>query len=320
LTTIAITGASGFVGQHLLQVFLKSTDCNFMVLVRKNEDQDLFKSSPVTLVEGDLLNKLSLEEFIKPGCTVINLAYLTSDNLEQNLIATHNLIETCIKKKIKRLVHCSTAAVVGKTKVDNITEETKCNPLNDYEITKWEIEKEIISASKNMYELVVLRPTAIYGPGVRNLLKLSDELVGGNIFLRYLRSSLFNERKMNLVAIDNVSQAIINIAMTKQDIDGEIFFISDDDQSMNNYRSVEKCLSRALGVKENYVPIIPFPKWILSAALKMLGRSNINPSRVYSPEKLKRFGFMSTVTIEEGIASFARWYKSVNLKRETREQ
>ncbi len=316
MKTISITGASGFVGQHLLNMFVHHSDCDFRVLIREKTSHNVYKSNRVMLVKGDLTRRESLDAFIEPGCIVVNLAYLSSNNLEQNLIATRNLAEVCIDKKIKRFVHCSTAAVVGRTKGNKITEETKCNPKNNYEITKWEIEKEIQKISKNKFELVVIRPTAIYGPGVKNLLKLSNELVSGNIYLRYLRSSLFNKRKMNLVAIDNVAQAIIYIALTEQKIDREVLIISDDDQSMNNYRDIEKCLSRNLGVKDHYLPIIPFPKLVLSLALKLLRRSNINTLRVYSSEKLKKFGFSSSVKLEEGIASFAKWYKSVCLNGE----
>lgn len=316
MKTISITGASGFVGQHLLNTFLQRSDCNFRVLMHEKTCYGVYTNSRVEVIEGDLTRRESLTAFIEPGCIVVNLAYLTSNNLEKNLLATRNLAEVCIEKKISRFLHCSTVAVVGKTKVNRVTEETECNPVNAYEITKWEIEKEIRKVSKNKFELVVLRPTAIYGPGVKNLLKLSNELVSGNPYLRYLRASLFNNRKMNLVAIDNVAQAIIFIAMTEKKVDREVFIISDDDQAMNNYRDVEKYLSRYLGVQDHYFSIIPFPKWMLSTALKILGRSNINPLRIYSSEKLKKFGFSSSVMIEEGIASFAKWYKSAILKNE----
>ena len=163
---------------------------------------------------------------------------------------------------------------------------------------------------EGQFQLVIIRPTAIYGPGVKNLMKLANELARGNAFLCYLRSSLFNRRKMNLVSIENVIQAIQYLAFIGKDIDGEIFIVSDDDQPMNNYQDVEKCLRRNLEVKDFSIPIIPLPEIFLSIALSALRRSNVNPSRVYSSKKLETFGYKGNVSIEEGITLFANWYKT----------
>lgn len=308
LEIIAITGASGFVGQHLLTTLMHHSDCNLRVLVRGERYPSAYNHNRVKVVIGDLTRRDQLFEFIKPGCTVVNLAYLSSNSLEENLKAARNLVSVCTQNKIKRLIHCSTAAVAGRAKDTIVTENTECKPLNDYEVTKLEIEKTLIASYRNQFELVIIRPTAIYGPGVQNLIKLAKELTDGNFFLCYLRSSLFSRRKMNLVSVENVTQAIKYLSLVEKNIDGEVFIISDDDQLMNNYRDVEKRLGKYLNVKNYSIPVIPLPKFILSIALAILKRSNVNPSRVYSSEKLKSYGFTGKIRIEEGIALFANWY------------
>lgn len=308
LETIAITGASGFVGQHLLATLMHHSDCNLRVLVRGERYPSAYNHNRVKVVIGDLTRRDQLFEFIKPGCIVVNLAYISSNSLEENLKAAQNLVSVCIQNKIKRLIHCSTAAIVGRAKDTIVTENTECKPLNDYEVTKLEIEKTLIESYRNQFELVIIRPTAIYGPGVQNLMKLAKDLTERNFYLRYLRSSLFNRRKMNLVSVENVIQAIRYLFFVEKNIDGEVFIVSDDDQLMNNYRDVEKCLRKNLNVKDYTIPIIPLPKFFLSIALAILKRSNINPSRVYSSEKLKSYGFTGKISIEEGITLFANWY------------
>ena len=310
METIAITGASGFVGQHLMTTLMNHSDCHLRVLVRGNQYPRIFYSNRVEVIKGDLTREDQLYEFITPGSIVVNLAYLSSNSLSQNLLGARNLMSVCRQSKIKRLIHCSTAAVAGRAKDTIVTEETHCKPLNEYEVTKFEIENELMRGYEKKFELVIIRPTAIYGPGVKNLMKLANELTRGNNFLSYLRSSLFNCRKMNLVSIENVTQAIRYLAFVRNSIDGEVFIISDDEQPMNNYRDVEKCLRRSLNVKDFSIPIIPLPQTFLSTALAALKRSNVNPSRVYSSEKIKLLGFTGNIGIEEGITLFANWYKA----------
>lgn len=309
METLAITGASGFLGQHLLSTLMKHSDCNLRVLVHSDQYPKAFNNNRVKVVIGDLIRRDKLSELITPGCIVVNLAYLSSNSSEENLKAAQNVKSVCIEKRIKRLIHCSTADVTGRAKNTIVTEQTECRPFSDYAVTKLEIEKKFIEGTRKQIEIVIIRPTAIYGPGSKNLMKLASELIEANYFRCYLRSSLFNRRKMNLVSIDNVTGAIRHLSFIDKNIDGEVFIISDDDQPMNNYRDVEKCLGKNLNVKGYSIPIIPLPKTFLSIALAVLKRSNINPLRIYSSEKLRRFGFSGNVKIEEGIAQFANWYK-----------
>ena len=315
LETIAITGASGFVGQHLMATLMKHSDCNLRVLVRGKQYPKAYLNDRVKVIIGDLTNRDHLFEFIKPGSIVVNLAYLSSNSLQENLKAARNLMSVCKKNNIKRLIHCSTAAVAGRAKETIVTEETECRPLNDYEATKLEIEKALMEDYGQQFELVIIRPTAIYGPGVQNLMKLAKELTDGNWFLCYLRSSLFNRRKMNLVSIENVTQAILHLSFIDKNIDGQVYIISDDDQARNNYHDVERLLRKHLAASGYFLPIIPLPQSLLSIALLLLGRSNINPSRVYNSEKLRGTGYSGKVMIEDGIALFADWYKKENLRR-----
>ena len=309
MLTISITGASGFVGRHLVSNLLQHSLCQLRVLIRDQKPFFECNNDRIQTFTGDLMNRKQLDPLIQPDDIVINLAYLTSNDMDENLMAVNNLVSVCKEKKIKRLIHCSTAAVVGRSIDTIVTEESVCHPLNSYESTKYQIEKAIRKEYDRQFELVIVRPTAIYGPGVQNLMKLANELTSGNWLLCYMRSSLFNHRKMNLVAMENVVRAIIHLTFLKTDMDGQIFFISDDDQPLNNFRDVELLLRKHLGVTDYPVPIFYLPRFLLSLALRSLGRSNINPARVYSSEKLKSTGYTDKINIEEGIELFANWYK-----------
>jgi len=264
-------------------------------------------------VEGDLLKPETLRDLFVPGCAVINLAYLNHSSFRENLAAMENLIENCLEARIQRLVHCSTAVVVGGVPDDVITEVTPCDPNNEYETTKLHIEELLKEKARGHFELAILRPTAVFGPGGKNLLKLADDLTRGNVFVNYLKSCLYDSRRMNLVHVDNVVSALLFLAFTNQTMDREIFIISDDEYLENNYRDIEKYLMRHLGCKEYPRPRIPLPQLLLTNVLKLAGRSNLNPDRIYRSEKLRNAGLKKNISFEAGLKTFAEWYRKTHL-------
>lgn len=261
------------------------------------------------MIEGDLMDPETLNRFITPGCTVVNLVYLRDRTKQENLKAIVNVAEACAKVKIKRLIHCSTAAVVGRVPVKTIDENTTCNPINEYEITKLAVENILLDKYGCLLDVVILRPTAVFGPRGKNLLKLANDLRYGNRAINYSKSCLFNHRKMNLVYIDNVVSAIAFLIDYNKKFFGEIFIISDDEYHSNNYRDVERYLMKNLGYKDYLLPRFPLPFSLLCFFLKLARKSNLNPASVYDCRKLLDAGFKKPVLFEQGLASFAEWYK-----------
>ena len=175
MQVIALTGASGFLGSHLLDILRHRKDTQIRVLIPKNEVLQMSDRHNILVIEGDLLEPSTLEGFVERGSTVVNLAYLWDQTKEKNIEAMSNLVRACATGGIKRLIHCSTAVVAGRTSDEVVNESTICNPLNDYEKNKLEVERYILRASKDIFEIAILRPTAIFGPGGKNLLKLAEK-------------------------------------------------------------------------------------------------------------------------------------------------
>ena len=310
MNVIAITGANSFIGTHLLDLLSNRDDMQIKIMIHKNFNSTIPSRRNISIMRGDLLRQESLNGFLEQGCTVVNLAYLWEQTKQENLKAMANLVEACKKANIRRLIHCSTAVVVGRVSTNTVNENTICNPINKYEITKLELEKLLLKKTRNNFETVILRPTAVFGPGGENLLKLANDLRKKNRIINYLKSCLLNARKMNLVYVDNVVSAIEFLINTDSKIDREVFIISDDEYSCNNYRFIENYLVRNLGYKEYPIPIIPLPFTILKVLLKLSGKSNLNPASVYDCQKLINTGFKKPALFEDGLSNFVCWYKN----------
>lgn len=300
VTTVVVIGASGFIGEHLLNALVERKNIELRVLVHRKKG----KSHPgINFIEGDLLKPDSLDALLCKDCTVINLAYLAQNNLD----AMTNLSSACAKNQVRRLIHCSTAVVDGKSGSDLVTESAPCIPASEYEKTKLCMEKVLLEASVGRFEVTILRPTAVFGPGGKNLLKLANELLTGNLWVSYIRSCLFGHRSMNLVCVENVVAALVFLVDAEK-VDREAFIISDDDAPINNYRDVEDRLLANFG-KSYPLPRVFIPQFFLVALLRLAGKSNTNPSKKYSDQKLAAWGFKKSQNLESAIDAFATRYK-----------
>jgi nucleoside-diphosphate-sugar epimerase len=306
--TVAITGANGFIGRNLVQYLTIRGDVQIRVLVR-DPHSTILQHANVTLIQGDLASSGALKNFLVPGCTVINLAYDSLAPQTANLAAMRNLAEACGDSHVRRMIHCSTAVVFGRCAEEVVNEKSACEPQTEYGNTKLLIEQALREYARGRFETVMLRPTAVFGPGGQALVKLANDLLCGSRAVNYLRSCLFNERKMNLVCVNNVTAAIMFLAETRSKVDGEVYIISEDDNPSNNFRYVEQYLLAKLG-RGNYVwPRLSVPPMILSWLLRTLGRDVDKPRRIYDSSKIRRAGFCHVEALEHGLAVFVEWYR-----------
>jgi len=313
-TVVAITGANGFIGKHLVNSLSKDKNLSLRLLTRSliHGNESL---SNVKYIQGDLTKVETLHDFLVPGCTVINLAYNFDATREQNIAAIHNLIDVCQNSRINRLIHCSTAAVYGRAKSNSVDELSECNPRSNYGKTKLLIEQELLSSSNNRYEYVNVRPTAVYGPEGQALMKLISNLLNGNGLANYLRACLFNDRTMNLVHITNVVGAILFLIHSGKNVDRETYIVSEDYDSNNTYSYIESYLLSRLTKRPYLIPRVPLPPVFLSLLLRAMGRDLINPKMTYSTKKLQSIGFKYITSLESGLDELCDWYKRGNNTR-----
>lgn len=303
---IAITGAHGFIGKHLIRSILERGDISVRALVR-NPVPLTWKHPNLTVIHGDLMKPETLSDFLLPGCTVVNLAYGFDLTSTENKRAAENLIAICKKHSIKRLIHCSTASVFGGNEENILNEESICIPKTEYGLTKLLIEQLLHDGAHGHFEFVNLRPTSVFGPEGAALTKLIDDLKNDNIWINYVKSCLFNKRKLNLVSVETVVAAILFIFDKVQGVDGQTFIISEDDESINNFEYVEKYLFHELYGKYYFLPPIRIPLMILSLILRVRGRDAYNPNRIYDSSKIRKIGFKPPRPLISSLTDFAQW-------------
>jgi nucleoside-diphosphate-sugar epimerase len=314
--TVAITGASGFVGKALISSLIKS-DVYRVNALRHSPHVFEDSLSWVQNTWGDLLQADTLNDWPPQESTLVHLAYMWDVTAEANLKATANLLAACHRTGIRRLIHVSTAAVVGRADNPWIDEGTVCHPVTEYGQTKLRIEQMMREGACQLgFDLVILRPTSVYGREGMPLVKLCKDLRQSPWWINYLKACLFGRRAMNLVHLDNVIAAIRFLIDYPSKLDSATFIISDDHDVANNFLDVERTTRDLLKVSAYPFPVVALPAGLLSLILRVLGRNIIDTTCRFKSDRLFSLGFHPPVSLENGLRDYLCWYRQMVLPQD----
>ena len=176
---VLVTGATGFTGGHLARHLVAQGD-SVRALVRDPARAASLVAGGVEVVAGDLATRQTLAAAVAGIDVVYNVAALYRQaGLPEATYRTVNaeavgwLVEAAAHAGARRVVHCSTVGVHGDIEHPPADEDAPLRPGDTYQITKLEGERlATASAASRPIELVIVRPSGIYGPGDRRLLKL----------------------------------------------------------------------------------------------------------------------------------------------------
>lgn len=305
--SLVLLGASGFLGRALMARW--TGPLPLRAVSRRTPESTGLASAGVTWVKADLFNATGLDGVLERGDVVVNAAYHMAD-MEANLPLIENVVAACRRAGVRRLVHCSTAVVVGATPARHVTEATPCEPRSAYEITKLAIEARVRTLVDDGIDVGILRPTAIVGPGGQNLLTLAQSLHSGSRVTNYVRASLFGRRRMNLVPVHTVAAALAHLALFPHPLSGHAYIVSADADEENNFASVERLLLASLGRPPRRLPLVPLGPRALSLVLAAAGRSVTATNRVYDSSKLLATGFTPPDTVTESVRAFGAHFRA----------
>jgi nucleoside-diphosphate-sugar epimerase len=176
---VLVTGATGFTGGHLARG-LVARGYQVRALVRQKIQANELGSSGIESTIGTLEDLSSVERAVKDVDVVYHIAAVyrqagisRSRYRTVNATAVGQLIEASASAGVGRVVHCSTVGVHGDIAHPPANEDAPIRPGDIYQQTKAEGERLArVAATRTGLPVTIARPSGIYGPGDRRLLKL----------------------------------------------------------------------------------------------------------------------------------------------------
>lgn len=305
---VAVTGATGFIGSHLVPALLHAGH-EVVAACEAGQEEDLegSKAIPVDVAAGE-----GLEEVFSGADAVIHLAArnhvmkeVSSDPVADyrrvNVDGTRNAMRAAISSGAKSFFHFSSVKAMGEGSDAVLDEDSICEPTTPYGVSKLESEEAVRTIAKeSRIHATILRLPMAYGPRNRgNLLRMIRWARKGRPFPLFRPDNL-----RSMVYVGNVVAGVV--ALLNNSPEGMSTFILKDSEDYST-RRVYSAVSRELGVPPRFLPVPALATrlgGLISEDLRKLASS----FRVSSAKIEKEIGFLPPVSFDEGIARTVRWY------------
>ncbi len=306
---ILITGASGFIGQHLCKSLSKLS--NSIRGTVRSPDKFLINDDIEYRPVGDIGLKTKWKDVLAGMDYVIHcagIAHKMHSSKEPdfyhstNVEGTKALAEQAVETGIKRLIFLSSIKVNGKS-TGKVNEKMKFShndfpePKDDYAISKLEAEKILFKISAiSRLEVVVVRLPLVYGYGVKGNLARLTKFVKSGIPLPL--SLIKNQRSM--IGMDNLVDLLIRCIDHPQ-ASGKTFLASDGEDL-----STPELIKLIASSMERKANLFPCPIFILKFLGSVFGRSEeinrlVGSFRIDSSYTKKTLDWTPSLSVKEGI-------------------
>ncbi len=209
--TIALTGATGFVGGHLLRRLLERGHTVRALARQPQRLREAAKTGRLEIVAGDLRDASALDSLLAGADALVHVAGLVKarqrrEFFEVNAEATERLMLEAARRGVPRVVHVSSLAAREPA-------------LSSYARSKRAGEEAALTALGG--QVVVVRPPAVYGPGDEATLGLIDQLSRRRGLVPGRRDMRFS-----LLHVRDLAEALMRLA-TSEVAGGEVLEIDD---------------------------------------------------------------------------------------------
>lgn len=297
---ILVTGGAGLVGRALISQLLE--DGNEIIATYQNTPLPLFNNPLLTQTHCDLLDVVTLQEIMQQVGYVFHCAAIVSfhpgDQKKMyavNVEGTANVVNAALECDVKKLVHVSSVATLGrtidKTFVDEDAPWEEHKSSNFYSKTKYLSELEVWRGVSEGLNAAIVNPTIILGPG---------NWQGGSaqIFKTiYNEFAWYSEGINGFVDVRDVATAMI--ALMNSEISGERFILNGVNKS---YQEIFELIAAGFNKKAPYKKVTPLLakivwrlEWIkskITGAKPLVTKESAITALTktfYNNEKLKKF-------------------------------
>ncbi len=292
---VAVTGAKGFIGRHLVE-HLISAGADVCALCRRN-DADLIAQG-VDVVIGSLEHRASLTRLVDGADTVVhcagNIHATTSKEFDRgNRAGTAHLAQICVARSLPpRFILMSSVAA-------------RSPEISAYAESKRGAELALAEHSGNL-RWTIVRPPAVYGPRDTATLKLFKLLRGGLLPVPSRRGN-----RLSLIFVSDLCEAVISLILSSAS-DGKTFEIRDECEAGYSWLDIANAGGRVFG---RHVTCVPVPRVVMSvvalANQAICGITRSTPT--ITRGKVREIFYKDWVCRENDLTRCTNWRPNVSI-------
>jgi dihydroflavonol-4-reductase len=208
--TTLVTGATGFIGLHLVQQLLIRGDA-VRVLVRPASPLGDLASFDVEVARGDLRDPVAVRAAVRGARRIFHVGAdyrLWTKNptvvYETNVLGTHHILSS-IDTSVERVVYTSTVATIAVPRdrlPDESTEGSLDEMIGHYKRSKFMAERAVREAARQGAPIVIVNPTTPVGPGDWR------PTPTGQVIVDFLRGRMpaYVQTGLNFVPVEDVAR------------------------------------------------------------------------------------------------------------------
>jgi nucleoside-diphosphate-sugar epimerase len=319
---ILLTGASGFVGSHILDS-LRARGLPTVLLLQSTSSKRFIEPHlPTVEVRlGSINEPDSLRQALDGITHVIHCAGATkarrvSDFYTVNEGGTRNLVDAvnAVGGQVRRLVYVSSLAAAGPAVPEKPARETDPpQPVSTYGKSK--LAGELAVRTHCRSEFVILRPPAVYGPRDAEFRRLFRAVKN------HVRPKLGSNQRFSLVFVKDLAKAIVT-CLEQPAAAGKTYFVAAREVVTSQVMAGEVAAQMKVWTLPVWLPgaFIPVLCLAQEAVSRLTGRPDVlslqklpelrAPGWVCDPTLLeKETGCACPTTLKEGIAETLLWYR-----------
>lgn len=322
--TVFLTGATGFIGSHLLDRLLEIGVREVRCLARRPLPWHPSSDARIVRIAGDLTQVSSWASALLGVDVVIHVAGRTAaktpaELYETNVDGTVALLEAVRTQTptVHRVIVASSLAAIGKTASGVADESSSLNPVSAYGASKAEMERALVAFSD--LPITVVRPPAVYGPREENIFLIIRAAHRG----LFAATAPIDQPIMSLIHVDDLVEGMIQTLHPRAAKSLETYFF--DGPKHYTWSEIHASIRTAL---ERRSMLISLPRWtVMPVAMvseflgRMVGKypplnrdkaNEILYTATRCRDDLARtsLNYQSKVTLDRGMKQTVAWYKA----------
>ncbi len=313
MPTALVTGATGFIGSHLVDLLLER-GYRVSVTLRPTSRLRWLEGKPVGRVEADLGRPLRL-----PACDVLFhvAGVLQADSWGAYLAGNRDVSRHAVEgAETGRFVHVSTLAVTGPG--EGVDERTPCAPISLYGRSKWEGERAVWER-RDRAPVTVIRPPVVYGPRDTGLLDLYRTVARG------VRPQVGADKRLSAIHVRDLVEGMAAAAESPRGAN-EVFFLAHPEPCATS--ELLDLVERGLGSRALRVALPDRVVRLLGAVsedgARLLGKRTLfnrdkalemtQPAWTCSPARARELlGWEARIPLDRGLPETLGWYRAEGL-------